>query len=167
MALSDLIGNGNNSPEKRGEFLRLPETHFAFGPMWSRYSQVDKAMNLLKLNPTTRPDETPLKNADPQNQQFTVAMVEAQRAYEPIQGTDSIHDTGAGRIGNINLNINPMSQAMFSKPSDQQNVAIQAAQELVDRYAKPGATLGQELPEEASLLSTVQLNDPRNLSNGA
>lgn len=167
MALSDLIGYGNNSPEKRGEFLRLPETHFAFGPMWSRYSIVDDAFGYLHINPTIRAGLTPTKYESPQNQQFTGAMVEAQRAYEPIQGTDSIHDTGAGRIGNTNLNINPMSQAMFSKPSDQQNVAIQAAQELVDRYAKPGATLGQELPEEASLLSTVQLNDPRNLSNGA
>ena len=104
MGLYDLVSrNGTTSPERRGEFLRLPENAPGFPELFSRFSTVEKAVDVMSRIPEVHPD-VPQKSAS----QYQVPGVTLENFNQPLSaptealfGTDSLHDSSAGSVGSV------------------------------------------------------------------
>ena len=116
MGLYDLVsGNSTNSPEKKGEFLRLPESALGFAEMFSRFSTVSRALYVMGRVSEVHPDVE------------ESAIAEGQKAYEPVFTTDSVRDTAGGMVGNSPINTSPASQSL---PVDHEAIARQRIDQI-------------------------------------
>lgn len=142
------------SPENSGEIFRgqrrfeLKIAPEIYNLMLGRTNEIARGIERLDrvpgiFEPTTPPVPEKLDpQNDPSNYRFSGAMVEGQRPYEPVVATDSVHDTGAGRVGNMQFNGTGLVTAQSTQTSH-----VDISRELVNGLAlSTDAILAQHLP---------------------